>query len=169
MPTDNHSPATDPAARPARRADGGGDPRVGGPIAARKFIGRAAQLDLDTLRDAVETWRRTMRDQGAAWFAAEETVGAAVVAAGLRGEQRQLLADVADAFRELVWYGSGGGHTRAAVTAEVRVHATEGSGQYLGVVAMLAVLVRDRLSEETFELLYRPFAAAIPPAELAPE
>jgi hypothetical protein len=55
------------------------------------------------------------------------------------------------------------------VAPETRVGASEASGHYLATVAMLALLARDHLEPAAFDLLYGPFAARIPPAELAPE
>ncbi len=52
---------------------------------------------------------------------------------------------------------------------ELHVRATEASGQYLGTLAMLALLVRDHLEPATFARLYRPFAPHIPVAELGRE
>ena len=141
---------------------------IAGPGAARRFVGRLAQLDVAAARTAVADWHQTMRAEPEAWFASEEALGQAVVSSGRRVEQEPLLMDVAQAFARAVWYGpeARGAHVPAP---ELRVRSSEAAGQYLATVAMLAVLVRDHLEPATFARLYRPFAAFIPPAALAPE
>ena len=154
-------------ADPLADAPAVGAPRSAGTRTALKFVGRLAQLDLDAVCAVVASWHQTMRVETDAWFAAEEAVGEAIVASGRRAEQEPLLLYVAQAFARAVWYGPDG--RRAVVAPERRVGATEATGQYLATLAMLALLVRDHLEAATFDLLYRPFAAHIPPAELAPE
>jgi hypothetical protein len=149
--------------RPARA------PTPAGERAALKFVGRVAQLDLEELSDVLAIWRQTMRDDPDAWFTAEAAVGSAVVASGRRDEQRGLLIHVADAFTHLVWYGGRRGRALGAPAPELRVRASESSGQYLATLAMLAVLVRDHLDAATFALLYAPFAPHIPLSGLGPE
>lgn len=175
------APATGPSGQPARLlpshpldapavladAPVGGAPRSAGTRTALKFVGRLAQLDLDAVCAVVASWHQTMRAETDAWFAAEEALGEAVVASGRRAEQEPLLMHVAQAFARAVWYGPEG--RRAAPAPERRVGATEATGQYLATLAMLALLTRDHIEATTFDLLYRPFAAHIPPAELAPE
>ena len=162
-------------ARAFETTSSSGDPSAGpnaGPSAARKFVGRLAQLDVAAARTAVADWHQTMRAEPEAWFAAEEALGQAVVTSGRRAAQEPLLMDVAQAFARAVWYGAEarGAHAPVPVPApELRVRASEAAGQYLATVAMLAVLVRDHLDPATFALLYRPFALLIPPAALAPE
>jgi hypothetical protein len=121
------------------------------------------------VRAAVATWRESMRHDLEAWFAAEEAVARAVVAAGRHHEQRPLLIHVADAFANHVWYRARRPHPPGAPAPELHVRATEASGQYLGTLAMLALLVRDHLEPATFARLYRPFAPHIPVAELGRE
>ena len=149
-------PTTGPGAESSARAT----PR-NGTQAANKFIGRVAQLDVQDVVESIGKWHEMMRAESGAWFAAESAIGEAIVAAGLEARQEQLLVHVAECFAKQVW--------RPIRRAETRVGNTEASGQYLATVAMLALLVRDRLSPETFELAYRPFAALIPAAELEPE
>jgi hypothetical protein len=171
------APAAPRGARPARVAARGLESRAhaatdeagavasDGPAMARKFVGRVAQLHLEGVRAAVETWRDLMRDEAGAWFAAEEVVARAVVVSGRRGVQKELLLHVAEAFAHAVWYG---GRADAA-PPETRVRATEASGQYLATLAMLALLVRDRLDAGTFDVVYRPFAALVPLSDLGRE
>ncbi len=160
-----------PPAHAADAADAA--PWPAGRGAARKFVGRLAQLDPEAVYASVQTWREAMREDLGAWFAAEEAVARAVVASGRHDEQRPLLMHVAEAFAYGVWYGAGyGGRARLTLgesAPELRVRATEASGQYLATVAMLALLVRDHLEPEAFEVLYRPFAALIPVDELRRE
>ncbi len=146
----------------------GVDGAYGSPAALR-FVGRLAQLELAAVRAAVGAWRETMRDESAAWFAAEEAVARAVVASGRHHEQRPLLIHLADAFANHVWYRARRHLPPGAPAPELRVRATEASGQYLGTLAMLALLVRDRLEPATFARLYRPFAPHVPVAELGRE
>ncbi len=144
-------------------------PAAAGRVAASKFVGRVAQLDPGAVRAMVGTWRETMRAESAAWFAAEEAVAHALVASGRHHEQGPLLMYIAEAFAYHVWYGGRAHLTLGAPAPEQRVRATEASGQYLGTLAMLALLVRDHLEPATFEVLYRPFAMLAPDAELARE
>lgn len=159
--------------RPGARTDAAAEaaPGSSGRGAALKFVGRLAQLDLDGVRTAMDAWRDTMRHNSAAWFAAEEALAHAVVRSGRRGEQEPLLIHVAEAFTRLVWYGqrARADHERGAPAPEMRAGGTEATGQYLATLAMLALLVRDHLEDATFALLYRPFAALVPPAQLVPE
>ena len=137
--------------------------------ASLKFVGRVAQLDLDAVSEVIASWRQTMRHDSSAWFAAEEAVARAVVLSGRRAEQQPLLMHVADAFSRIVWYGGGRGARAREQAPELRVQASEASGQYLATLAMLALLVRDQLEPSTFALLYEPFAPFVPLDELAPE
>jgi hypothetical protein len=137
--------------------------------AALRFIGRLAQLDHAAVHATIETWREAMRTDSRAWFAAEEAVARAVVASGRQVEQRPLLGHVADAFAYRVWYRDASSYGPGLLAPEVRIQGTEASGQYVGTLAMLALLVRDQVDPAAFELLYRPFAALIPVAELGRE
>ena len=148
-------------------AGSGTGPSAGSSV-ARKFVGQLAQLDLDAVRAAVASWHQTMRAEPQAWFAAEAALGQAVVTSGRRGAQEPLLMEVAQAFARAVWYGPEARRAQA-LAPELRTGASEATGQYLATLAMLALLVRDHLEAATFALLYRPFAAIIPPAALAPE
>ena len=137
-----------------------------GADAARKFVGRLSHLDREAGLAAITTWHGLVTVEGRSWFAAEDAVAQAIVAAGRQREQRSLLVQVADAFAHDVWYGAAG---RRGRPPESEVRATEASGQYVATLAMLALLTRDQLEPATFELLYRPFAAAIPVEDLARE
>jgi hypothetical protein len=161
-------------ADPRAAVPGGGTsaddaPAAHGSPAALRFVGRLALLDHEAVRDAVVAWRESMRDDASAWFAAEEAVARAVVTSGRHHEQRPLLIPLAEAFAYSVWYRGRPQLTLGESAPELRVHATEASGQYLGTLAMLALLVRDHLDAATFDLLYRPFAALIPAADLGRE
>ena len=138
-----------------------------GAPAASKFVGRVSQLAVEDVRAAVRAWHDVMRTESEAWFGAERAAGNAVAAAGRTAEQEALLADLGESVLRGVWYRDAVGHRPG--TPEARVGATEASGQYVAAVAMLALLVRDRLTAAEFALLYRPFAALIPPEELGPE
>ena len=169
------APSADGASAAGTLVDGtlvDGAPVASGPGAARRFVGRVAQLDHGAVHDAVAAWRASMRDDAAAWFAAEEAVARAVVTSGRHHEQRVLLVPLAEAFAYGVWYDGPRGRlqrTPGEAAPELRVHATEASGQYAATLAMLALLVRDYLAPATFALLYGPFAPHIPVAELGRE
>jgi hypothetical protein len=44
------------------------------------------------------------------------------------------------------------------------VTSSQASAQYVTTIAMLALLVSDRITDQQFRLLNRPFATAIPTA-----
>ena len=141
---------------------------------ALKFIGRLALLDHGGVTSSIRSWHALMRHESEAWFTAEEAVARAVVDSGRHGMQQPLLMHVAEAFAYRVWYRgqpdpASGAAAPGAPAPELRVQATEASGQYVATVAMLALLVRDHLDASTFALLYRPFADLIPVAELVRE
>jgi len=144
------------AARPAARAASGA-----GLSAASKFLGRFAQLDLLTLGDAIHRWHRTVTEDGDAWFEAEDAVAQAVHDARRHPDQEILLRHMADLFLREPWF--------TAAQPGARIRAAEPAGQYVATLAMLAVLVRDRLDPQEFELLYRPFASVVPVSELERE
>jgi hypothetical protein len=124
-------------------------------LAAAKFLGRIAQLELEQLGVAVQAWHSAV---GRDWFAAEDAVAQAVIDSARAAEQEVLLEHIAQLFRSVPWF--------TPEEPGARVNASEPSGQYVTTLAMLALLVRDRLSPAEFELLYRPFATLIPTEEL---
>jgi hypothetical protein len=126
-----------------------------GAMAAAKFLGRIAQLELGELGVAVQAWHQAA---GAAWFAAEDEVAQAITAAARDAEQEVLLEQIAHLFRSVKWF--------TPEQPGARIHASEPSGQYVCTIAMLALLVRDRIAPADFTLLYRPFATLIPTEEL---
>jgi hypothetical protein len=139
---------------------------VAGARAAAKFVGRASQLSVGDIRAAVQSWHGTMRARSDPWFAAERAAAHAVLVSGRTTDQEVLLGHIADGFRRL-WYR--GARGEPPTTPESRIDATEASGQYVSTVAMIAVLVRDRIGAAEFALLYEPFASLIPVDELARE
>jgi len=136
-------------------------------IAAAKFVGRVAQVEVAGIRDVVDTWHRSMRDGADAWFAAEHAVARAVLDAARSAEQAALVEHMTEAFRRAAWSRSTGRLPRGA--PEPRGGTIEATGQYLATVAMLALLARDHLDPRAFDLLYHPFASQIPASELARE
>jgi hypothetical protein len=136
-------------------------------LAAAKFVGRVAQVDVAGIREVVDTWHGTMRDGADAWFAAEHAVARAVLDASRSGEQAAFVEHLTEAFRRAAWSRSTGRLPRGA--PEPRDGTTEATGQYLATVAMLALLARDHLDPRAFELLYLPFASRIPASELERE
>ncbi len=141
--------------------------QVAGPQAASKFVGRLSRLDVAAVRRVVDLWHQVMRSESDAWFAAEEAAAHAVLVAGRTAEQEVLLGYLADCVLRGVWYRDA--HGQPPGTPEARVGATEASAQYVGTIAMLALLVRDHLGAAEFALLYRPFATLIPLEELGRE
>lgn len=126
--------------------------------AALKFVGRFAGLDVDALGSSIAVWHRSADER---WFAAEAAVAAAIQHTRRSVEQERLLEEMAEVFRRTKWFWAG--------EPGAAVGATEPSAQYVGTLAMLSLLVRDRLSPDQFELLYTPYAGIIPERELDPE
>jgi hypothetical protein len=129
--------------------------------AASKFVGRLAQLDLRSLGEAIAAWRAAVASTDAAWFDAEAAVAGAIAAANRHTEQRILVGYIGDLFVDSRWF--------SAEAPGTLIGAAEPAAQYVATLAMLALLVRDRLAPGEFELLYRPFARLIPPDTLARE
>ncbi len=130
-------------------------------VAASKFLGRLAQLDFATLAAAIRDWREAMRLSSREWFVAEEAVAREITATGRYPDQERLLAHMVDVFRRAAWFTS--------AEPGANVGATDASGQYVATIAMLALLVRDRLRPGEFDVLYQPFARRIPVGELERE
>jgi hypothetical protein len=128
---------------------------------AGKFIGRFSQLALADLRVPIERWRRTVSLASSQWFGAESALSDAMLATGRHAEQEILLEQLLLAMRRAGWM-------RRSEALEV-VGASEASVQYTASLAVLALLVRDRLGAREFALLYSPFAPLIPLEELGPE
>lgn len=128
---------------------------------AGKFVGRFSQLALADLRAPIERWRRAVSLASTQWFAAESAVATAMRATGRHAEQEILLEQLLLAMRHAGWM-------RRSDALEV-VGASEASLQYTATLALLALLLRDRLTAREFALLYSPFASLIPPEELGPE
>jgi len=141
--------------------------RPHGAGAASKFVGRVSQLDADAVRAVVENWRDIMRRSSEEWFAAEEAAANAVGPAGVIAEQEILLGHLAESVLRGVWYR--GGTREPSETLERHVRATEASAQYVASVAMVALLVGDRLPADQFTVLYRPFARLIALEDLGRE
>ena len=128
---------------------------------AGKFVGRFSQLDIADLREPVERWRRTVALASTHWFNAESAIATAVRATGRHAEQESLV-------EQLVRAMHGAGWLRRTDAIEI-VGASEASVQYTATLAMLALLLHDRLTTREFTLLYSPFAPIIPVEELGPE
>lgn len=126
--------------------------------AASKFVGRFAQLDITSLGASIHAWQHSADEQ---WFEAEAQVAKAIGDTRRYSEQEILLSNIAEVFRRASWF-------RGAEPG-ASIGASDASAQYVGTLAMLALLVRDRLRPEQLELLYRPFAHSIPISELGPE
>lgn len=127
-------------------------------LGVRKFLGRLAQLDVDRIDMAVQQWRQLVTPR---WFAAEEALAHAMQTSGRFEEEEMWLQQMALLFRRQPWF------TRASPGASIG--ASEASAQYVATTAMLALLTRDHLPIEDFDLLYSPFATLIPLDELEPE
>lgn len=144
-----------PDAAPVRRAV------MAGLAPASKFLGRLAQLDLETLGRAIHAWHRVATDEATAWYEAEAAVADAVERTRRYAEQEMLLRHMATLFLSRIWF------REAAPGARIR--AAEPAGQYVATLSMLALLVRDGLHEQQFALLYAPFVDIIPLEQLERE
>jgi hypothetical protein len=122
------------------------------------FLRRLAQLSLSELGAAIHTWRAAVAEAPHAWFEAEEAVASAISAHHRHEAQELFLERIADVFRRAPWFD--------ADAPGALIRAAEPGGQYVATLAMLALLVSDRLTPERLCLLYRPFARSIPIAEL---
>jgi hypothetical protein len=139
----------------AQNADGR-DPF--GVVVAAKFLGRLAQLDLPAFGEAIREWRHAVVTAGDSWFAAERAVARGIAASDRYAEQEVMLGHITQLFRDGPWF--------KPRMPGVNVGAVEPSAQYVATTTMLALLVRDQIDAHELELLYRPFAALIPIAEL---
>ncbi len=126
--------------------------------AALKFVGRFAQMDIESVGVTIRTWHQLA---GQRWFQAEAAVAAEIEATMRYSEQEMLLEQIADMFQRATWF-------RRSEPGDA-VGAAEPSSQYVGTLAMLALLVRDRLDPDHLEILYQPFAQFIPERELDSE
>lgn len=125
---------------------------------ALKFVGRFAQMDIESLGVSIRTWHRLADKR---WFQAEAAVAEAIEATSRYREQEMLLEKIAEVFRRASWF------RRSEPGAGVG--ASEPSSQYVGTLAMLALLVRDRIDPDHFNILYQPFVQFIPERDLGPE
>jgi hypothetical protein len=154
-----YTPDERAAARRARAdAESNDGQRAAGMRPAQMFIGRLAQVDLETLGQAIQTWRGAVANHGTAWYAAEGAVAVAMERTGRHDQQRALLRHIGELFLSRSWF------TAAAPGA--RIYAAEPAAQYVATLAMLALLVRDSMRSNEFALLYSPFARIIPLHEL---
>jgi hypothetical protein len=123
---------------------------------AMAFVHRLGQLDVADLEVVGRTWRRVVAEDPPAWFAAEGTVGSAVGATHRQLVQEALLEELTDVVRRRGWWRLD------------RVEAADGQGlteagvQYAATLATIALLVRDVIPAQDFELIYSPFMALVP-------
>ena len=132
-----------------------------GLVMASKFLGRLSQLTITDLRVPVEHWRRAVSQGSTQWFVAESAAAEAMRSTDRHVEQEMLLEQLVDLLRRAGWMR----HTGALEM----VGASEASVQYTATLAILALLLQDRLSPRDFSMLYSPFAPLIPLEELGPE
>jgi len=134
--------------------------RAGDTDAATEFIRHLARLDVNDLEAIGRRWRHTVTTDPSGWFAAESAVGRAVHATGRKMAQESLLEALSDVAKRRGWWRID------------RIQTTDGRGlteaavQYAATLAVIALLVRDVIAAAEFEVVYAPFAPALPLAEL---
>jgi hypothetical protein len=126
---------------------------------ARVFVNRLGQLDVGDLEVVGRTWRTIVAADPPAWFAAEGSVGQAVRTTGRQLMQESLLEELSDVVRRRGWWRLD------------RIESAEGQGlteagvQYAATLAVIAVLVRDVVPTQEFDLIYSPFEPVVPVPE----
>ena len=133
------------------------DVNVFGPraLAVRQFLEAIQELTVDQWREVIAAWRATVTD---AWHNADSAVAAAVAASERRQAREDLLSELGDITRRIRWNG---GETTGS-----SAQATESTAHYLASLAVLALLVRDRITRREFDALYLPFMGVIPLATI---
>ena len=118
-----------------------------------RFLERLQQLSLQRLGDAVRAWRGELARSGA-WHSAEDAVSRAITDSARHGPQWLMLRRVFEIFRDAPWFKE---HNPGS-----HVPGSDAAAQYVTTTALLALLVRDALPDDTFETLYFPFRDIIP-------
>ena len=145
----------------------GGDARrdvtagVGGDLlVALAFVRALARLEISDLEAVGRAWRSAVGDDPPGWFGAEGSVAHAVIVTQREAEQ----AIVIQAVTEMV---CGCGWWRLDRPAGADGYAMTGASvQYAATLSAIALLVRDFVPADYVALLYCPFAALIPVADL---
>jgi len=127
-------------------------------LAARKFLGRLALLDLHQMGTAIHRWHGLV---SSGWFEAEAALARAMEDSDRYTEREIWLEEMAGIFRRKPWFKRGEPGTA--------IGASDASGQYVATATMIALLVRDHLAAPYFQMLYEPFAELIPLDELQRE
>jgi hypothetical protein len=123
-----------------------------------RFLERLAHMDVGEYGGVVQRWRDALAAENG-WYAAEDAVGDAIAATRRDGEMWLLQDRLYAIFRDAPWY------TRQPLGAP---HAPpEVASQYLATSAAVALLVADVLEAKHLNVLYGPFAAAIPLTDVA--
>lgn len=117
-----------------------------------RFLERFEQLSTQELRGTLERWRAVV-GRGS-WFQAEDAVSAAIAATNRYVARDRMQGRLYDIFRTARWF-----HAEVPGTA---VPGNEATAQYVASSALLALMVRERLHAHEFDVLYAPFASAIP-------
>jgi hypothetical protein len=124
-------------------------------LAVRQFLEAIQRLTMDQWKEVIAAWRTTVTD---AWHDADSAVAAAVSDSERRQAREDLLSELADITRRIRW--NSGEPTGASA------QATESTAHYVASLAALALLVRDRITRQSFDALYRPFMGVIPLATI---
>ena len=128
--------------------------------AALAFVRRLRRLDVGHLEAVGRAWRTIVANDPPGWFAAESAIGRAVRATDRRQAQENLLAELTEVVRRRGWW------RLDHLTGPDGQGLTEAGVQYAATLAAIALLVRDVAPAQDVELIYGPFAAFIPAAEL---
>lgn len=117
------------------------------------FFERLQHLSLQGLGDAVRAWRDEVA-RSSAWHKAEDAVSRAITDTARHAAQWSMLQRLFETFRGAPWYKE---HQPGS-----QVPGSDAAAQYVATAALLALLVRDAVPTETFEILYLPFRDIIP-------
>jgi hypothetical protein len=124
-------------------------------LAVRQFLEAIKRLTDEQWKEVIAAWRATVTDT---WHEADVAVAAAVAESERRQAREELLSEVGDITRRMRWdRGDATGNSAQAI---------ESTAHYVGSLAALGLLVRDRITRRHFDALYLPFMGVIPLATI---
>jgi hypothetical protein len=127
---------------------------------AMAFVRRLRRLDVGHLEAVGRAWRTIVANDPPGWFAAESAIGRAVRSTDRQQAQEAVLVELTEVVRRRGWW------RLDHLTSPDGQGLTEAGVQYAATLAAIALLVRDVAPAQDVELIYGPFAALIPAAEL---